>query len=191
MALKRFKDLVREGQGFRGLNKTDPVPFPKPKVRQNDMTTFPGYAPDDGRLKEAYEGGGAPNVGNNNYAQNLPAPVNTALKKKQRQVGKDDVSTNGDMYKEDVIMSLEELNLIFEAYVNEDLKVGDNSENDNIDAKKFDAEPEEKPKKKTFKDLRLTATKKKPHEIITSPTIFQQTNPNKTIPSGPQGKGKG
>lgn len=35
---------------FRGLNKTVRVPFPKPHTRPHDATTFPGSAPDNGKI---------------------------------------------------------------------------------------------------------------------------------------------
>jgi hypothetical protein len=164
--LDNVKSFSAEGKDFRGLNKTVRVPFPKPKVTPGDRTTYPGSAPDNGRLKEssddlmtnhradmkkikdpkvkldntvkglkrrmknsggnsllkpqaeAYDGG-APNTGNNNYAQSLPVPAGTKKTNMNKKLRRDTIPNASTTYESDVIMSLSDLDSIFEEFINE------------------------------------------------------------------------
>jgi hypothetical protein len=63
----------------------------------------------------------APNTGNSNYAQNLPAGTDTARKPVKRSVKKDSVASTQDSVAqgEDVIMDMDQLTPIFESYMTE------------------------------------------------------------------------
>jgi len=75
--IRARRALLVDHKDFPGLNKTERQPYPKPKKMDVNNTTTGGGAPNNGKLKEAYI---APNAGNSNYVQNMPAPVNTATK---------------------------------------------------------------------------------------------------------------
>lgn len=191
---------------FRGLNKTMRVPFPKPKTRPHDATTFPGSAPDNGKLKsEAYV---APDTGNNNYAQSLPVPAGTKKTNMNKKLSKSTIAAPSTQYEDSVIMSLNDLDPIFEAYskalnnalnkevddyVYEELKVGE--EEDNNEAKKVRGTNAKGPgtgkvkRKYLGKQRGTTATGKPAHVIITEPVIGEKDKDwNKTTPSGDRKK---
>lgn len=68
---------------FRGLNKTVRVPFPKPKTRPHDATTFPGSTPDNGKLnKEEVE----PKVAPAPKPQPLPHKMDNSVKGLKRRM---------------------------------------------------------------------------------------------------------
>lgn len=219
---------------FRGLNKTMRVPFPKPKTRPHDATTFPGSAPDNGRIKEevepkkkqkpeekplikmdntikglkrrmknseghAYlkpqaEAYMAPNSGNNNYAQTLPVAAGAKKTSMNKKLDKSTLSRA--QYENAVIMSLVDLDSIFEAFINEELKVGEKEDVDgNNEAKKVRGTNAKGPgtgkvrRKYLGKSRGTTATGKPAHVIITEPVIGEKDkNWNKTTPSGERKK---
>lgn len=212
---------------FRGLNKTVKVPFPKPKTRPHDATTFPGSTPDNGRIKEEAEpkkeekplikmdntikglkrrlknSGGhmflkpqaeayiAPDTGNNNYAASLPVPAGTKKTNMNKKLSKSTLAPSAQ-YEGDVIMALSDLDSIFEAHINEELKVGEKDDVDgNNEAKKVRGTNAKgrgtgKVKRKYLgKQRGTTATGKPAHVIITEPVIGEKDkNWNKTTPSG-------
>ena len=71
------------------------------------------------KKEKADEGYLPPNVGSNNYAQNLPAPVGKKVKTDKRlEVSLKDANSNaGYAVREHVIMSVDDLLPIFEAYI--------------------------------------------------------------------------
>lgn len=241
--LDNVKSFSAEGKDFRGLNKTVRVPFPKPKIRPMDATTFPGSTPDNGKIRESTqlpdvdhdwraghqpepkpvlpgkpinkldnslrglrrrrknangaallmpqaEAYVAPNTGNNNYAQTLPVPAGAKKTNMKKKLSKSTLATS--QYESDVIMSLSDLDSIFEEF-----KVGEKKEDvdGNNEAKKVRGTNAKGPgtgkvkRKYLGKSRGTTATGKPAHVIITEPVIgAQDKNWNKTTPSGDRKK---
>jgi len=94
-------------------NKDEDDSDDKPKKKLSDLRK---------KTDEAYV---APNVGNNNYAQNLPAPIGSKPKVDKRlTIPKKEANADynrdaGYVAHEDVIMSIDDLSSIFEAHVSD------------------------------------------------------------------------
>jgi hypothetical protein len=206
----KLKDMKEEVQApsLSPIRKPEPKPAPGFKL-DNTVKGLRRRMKNSGghmMLKPQAEAYVAPNTGNSNYAQNLPAPVGSKTNKGKTLVDKRLVIPKKEAYAdanrdagyvahENVIIKLEDLNPLFEAYVKEELKVGEKQEVDgNNEAKKVRGTNAKGPgtgKVSTVKRKYLgsnrgtTATGKPAHAIDIQPVIgSKDKNWNKTTPSG-------
>lgn len=147
-------------------------------------------------LKPQAEAYIAPTTSNSSYAASLPVPAGTKKTNMNKKLSRSAIAAPSAQYEDGVIMSLRDLDSIFEDFINEDLKVGEKEDVDgNNEAKKVRGTNAQGPgtgkvkRKYLGKQRGTTATGKPAHVIVTNPVIGEKDkNWNKTTPSGDRKK---